>query len=135
MQDKPVVLYVEDEPRSRRVMQMIFDDMGLTQTTIFEDSTDIMNKALALSPRPDVIFLDIHMRPYTGFEMLAMLRESGEFSGVPIVAMTASVMNEEVQQLREAGFDSCLAKPIDMDMFPDMLDRIMGGEKVWRIVS
>jgi two-component system, sensor histidine kinase len=132
---KPVVLYVEDEPRSRRVMQMIFDDMGLEQTTIFEDSTDFMAKATALEPKPQVIFLDIHMKPYTGFEMLAMLRESGQFSGIPIVAMTASVMNEEVQQLREAGFDSCLSKPIDMDVFPDMLNRIMRGEKVWRIFS
>src|SRR5690349_1635264 len=98
MTDNPVVLYVEDEPRSRRVMQMIFDDMGLTQTTIFEDSTDFMERISALTPKPDVIFLDIHMKPYTGFEMLTMLRESEQFIGIPIVAMTASVMNEEVQQ-------------------------------------
>lgn len=135
MTAKPVILYVEDEPRSRRVMQMITDDMELTNVTIFEDSTDFLTRAAALEPKPDVIFLDIHMKPYTGFEMLAMLQKTPAFEGVPVVAMTASVMNEEIQQLRETGFDGCVAKPIDFDSFPEVLNRIMRGEKVWRIVG
>ncbi len=129
-----IALYVEDEARSRRVMQMIANDMGM-DITIFEDSSDFLTRALALDPKPDVIFLDIHVKPYTGFEMLAMLRQSQQFAGIPVVAMTASVMNEEVQQLRSAGFDSCLAKPLDMDSFPEIFNRIMGGENMWRIVG
>jgi two-component system, cell cycle response regulator DivK len=135
MSTKPVVLYVEDEPRSRRVMQMITDDMGLTHVTIFEDSTDFMARFAALEPKPDVIFLDIHMTPHTGFEMLAMLREADQSINVPVVAMTASVMNEEIHKLKSAGFDGCIAKPIDFDTFPETLQRIMSGEKIWRIVS
>jgi len=49
--------------------------------------------------------------------------------------MTASVMNEEVHRLRTCGFDGCLAKPIDFDSFPEALNRILSGEKIWRIVS
>lgn len=135
MSDKPAILYVEDEPRSRRVMEMITSDMGLSHVTIFEDSTDFMARVRALSPRPDVIFLDIHLKPYSGFEMLQMLRESEDFNNVPVVAMTASVMNEEIGQLRTAGFDGCIAKPIDMDTFPDTLNRIMQGETIWRIIG
>jgi CheY-like chemotaxis protein len=52
-----------------------------------------------------------------------------------VVALTASVMNEEVEQLRAAGFHSCLAKPIDIDTFPDVLNRILDGESVWRILA
>jgi CheY-like chemotaxis protein len=133
--DNPVILYVEDEARSRKVMRMIAADMDLAQLTIFEDSSDFLPKALALEPRPDVIFLDIHMEPITGFEMLEQLRESEHFAGVPIVAMTASVMSEEVQRLRIAGFDGCLAKPIDIDTFPETFRRIVDGEKIWRIVG
>jgi hypothetical protein len=51
------------------------------------------------------------------------------------VALTASVMNEEVHKLREAGFHSVIAKPIDVDTFPDLLHRIVGGETVWRIIE
>lgn len=135
MHSKPHILYVEDEIRSRRVMQMITSDLDLPAVTLFEDSTDFLERVLALSPKPDLIFLDIHMKPYTGFQLLEMLRASGDFASVPIVAMTASVMNEEIQALRTAGFDGCIAKPIDFDSFPEILNRIMSGEKVWRILG
>ena len=135
MYQDTAILYVEDDARSRKVMQMIAHDIGLTNLTIFEDSTDFKVKVCALEPKPHVIFLDIHMSPHTGFEMLEMLRQSKQFDGVPVVAMTASVMNEEVHRLRTCGFDGCLAKPIDFDSFPEALNRILSGEKIWRIVS
>lgn len=134
-EQQPFILYVEDEVRSRKVMRMIAKDMGLAHVTIFEDSTDIVERALALDERPDIIFLDIHMEPYTGFEVLGMLRQAAAFRHTPIVAMTASVMSEEVQQLRSAGFNGCLAKPLDMDSFPDVLSQILKGEEIWRILS
>jgi CheY-like chemotaxis protein len=135
MSSKPVILYVEDDELSRKVMRMITSDMGLSTVTIFSDSTDIIAKATALDPKPDLILLDIHMKPHNGFQMLKMLRESQHFEGVPIVAVTASVMNEEVAQLRMAGFDGCLAKPLDMDTFPDTVSAVLNGEIVWRIAS
>ncbi|MBC7813552.1 MAG: response regulator [Burkholderiales bacterium] len=135
MQELPVILYVEDEAHSRKVMRLLANDIGVPQITIFEDSVDFMERVEALDPKPDLIFLDIHLKPYTGFEMLQMLRESRNFSDTLVVAITASVMNEEVQQLRVAGFDGCLAKPIDMDTFPDTLQRIMNREEIWRILG
>lgn len=128
-----VILYVEDDPRSRKVMQMVTSDMDLSQVIIFEDSVDFTARVSLLDPKPNIVFLDIHVPPYSGFEMLQMLRQMPEFADTPIVAMTASVMNEEVHQLRTAGFDGCLAKPLDMDTFPDLLNLILSGEKVWRI--
>lgn len=131
--DHLVVLYVEDEIRSRKVMRMAASDMGIETLVMFEDSVDFLARAEALQPRPDLVFLDIHVQPYSGFEMLRLLRESPQFDGVPVVAMTASVMNEEIAQLRSAGFDSCLAKPIDLDYFPALVQQILDGESVWRI--
>jgi CheY-like chemotaxis protein len=116
-------------------MRMITAEMGLSDVVIFEDSADFLARVTALAPRPDVIFLDIHVPPHSGFEMLAMLRQSGQFDQTPVVAMTASVMNEEVHQLKVAGFNGCLAKPIDIDTFPDVFDRIMKGENIWSIMA
>ena len=84
---------------------------------------------------PDIIFLDIHLQPYNGFEMLAMLQQLEWTKGRPIIALTASVMSEEVQQLRSAGFNGCLAKPIDMNTFPEIMERILEGETIWRILD
>jgi CheY-like chemotaxis protein len=129
------ILYVEDDPMSRMVMQMLLKGrMQLEHVTIFEDSSNFMNKAAAIVPPPDVIFLDIHMQPLDGFEMLKLLRTTATFDNTPVVAMTASVMNEEVAKLQTSGFDGCIAKPIDKNSFPQLLDRILQGEKVWSIL-
>lgn len=128
------ILYVEDEPRSRKVMQMMAMEMDLPSLKMFEDSTDFLERAVALNPRPDLVFLDIHVQPHSGFAMLEMLRHSEHFAKTPVVAMTASVMNEEIQQLRDAGFNGCIAKPLDMDTFPRSVERILNGEAVWHIV-
>jgi CheY-like chemotaxis protein len=134
-QKPPVVLYVEDDPQSRRMMKMLLSGrMKVIHVTIFEDSADFINRVNALDPKPTIAFLDIHVHPLTGFEMLKLLREQEWAKHIPIVALTASVMNEEVQTLRTAGFDSCLAKPIDLATFPDAFTRILAGESLWRIV-
>src|SRR5262245_33362571 len=91
------VLYVEDDVNSRKVMKMILKGrMKLSNAVLFEDSEDFVERVKALDPRPDIVFLDIHVKPYSGFEMLKFLRDMPEFKDVPIVALTASVMNEEV---------------------------------------
>ncbi|MBI5958428.1 MAG: response regulator [Chloroflexi bacterium] len=132
--DKPVFLYVEDDAYSREIMSLILGDMlGYSNVTVFENSTDFVARLEKLTLKPEVIFLDIHMLPHNGFEMLSMIRQHPDYSGVKVIALTASVMNEEVNRLREAGFDSCLAKPLDQRSFPDVLARILAGEHIWRI--
>ena len=136
MTKQPVVLYVEDDTQSRKLMHMLLKGrMNLPNVTILEDSQGFLDRVEALDPKPDVIFLDIHMKPYNGFEMLSMLRQLEWVNGTPIVALTASVMNEEVHKLITAGFHGCLAKPIDLTTFPESLERILGGEHVWHIAS
>jgi two-component system, sensor histidine kinase len=135
MKNQPVVLYVEDDPQSRKLMQMLLmGRMQLKDLIVFEDSSDFLTRVNALDPKPDIIFLDIHVKPYSGFDMLQMLRQLDWVNGTPIVALTASVMSEEVEQLQNAGFNGCLAKPINLDTFPDTFMRILDGEWVWRII-
>ncbi|MGQ9907652.1 MAG: response regulator [Candidatus Flexifilum sp.] len=133
---QPVVLYVEDDPHSRKLMGMLLKGrMKLTQVTILQDAQNFIQIVNALDPKPTVIFLDIHVKPLNGFEMLALLRAQEWCARVPVIALTASVMNEEVRRLEEAGFDGCLSKPIDMDTFPGTLEQILAGERIWRIVT
>lgn len=136
MESMPTVLYVEDDPLSRKIVQLLLvNQMRLPHLHIFEDSTDFISNMRKLDPPPNLILLDIHMKPYTGFEMLEMLRKEAPYRNVPVVALTASVMNEEIRQLEQAGFDGCLGKPINLQSFPDAINRIWKGEKVWRVTT
>jgi CheY-like chemotaxis protein len=130
----PVILYVEDDFLSREVMEALLTrGLGYHNLTIFEDSTDFMTKLETLSSKPDVVFLDIHMEPLDGFTMLRQIRENEAFRSTKVVALTASVMNEEVKMLKDAGFNGVIAKPLDADTFPKTLQRILNGEHVWNV--
>lgn len=128
------VLYVEDDAQSREVMDLLLrSTLQLPNITIFENSHDFLTRVEQLEASPDIVLLDIHVQPYNGFEMLQMLRQHQDMSKVPVIALTASVMNEEVQQLKQAGFNGVIAKPIDLDTFPDAMQRVLDGQHVWRI--
>jgi CheY-like chemotaxis protein len=125
---------VEDDPLSRQVMQMLLvRGLGYSRLTILEDSTDFFERVEALSPKPNVFFLDIHMQPLDGFLMLDMLRRHADFRSASVIAATASVMNEEVNKLRTAGFNGVIAKPIIQREFPGLLKRILTEQEVWTI--
>lgn len=131
----PTCLYIEDDLFSREVMTLLMVDvLGFKDLTVFEDSSNLEEKLAQLPSIPDVIFVDIHMEPLDGFQILKILRQNSAFQKSQIIALTASVMNEEVQLLRESGFNGAIAKPIDSDTFPEALKRIMSGEEVWRII-
>jgi len=133
---EPVVLYVEDDALSREIMGMIFKfDLGLSCFEIWPTSADFEERVKRMSPPANIILLDIHVRPVDGFEMLTILRGLEQYHEARVVALTASVMHEEVQRLRGAGFNGAIAKPIDQDHFPDTFERIVSGEEVWRIIA
>ncbi len=134
MVQQAAFLYIEDDPISREVMQLMLQGLGYSRVTILDSSADFMARIAALPSVPDVIFLDIHIQPHDGFEMLAGLRQHPVFASRSVIAVTASVMNEEVQRLRDAGFDGAIGKPLDFENFAALVERALGGESVWHIV-
>lgn len=129
-------LYVEDDPLSREALKLILTRvMGIKHLHIFEDSTDFMARVRALPTIPDLFMLDIHMLPHDGFELLDMLRAEPDYAQARVIALTASVMNEEVAMLKARGFNGAIGKPIDVAQFPKLIQRVMQGETVWHITE
>lgn len=126
-------VYIEDDALSSQIMSFIMVDELGHDLYILQDSTHFAAWFDQLPVVPDLIFLDIHMAPYNGFDILAWLGQSVRFQHVPTVATTASVMNEEIEALKQAGFFSCIAKPIDFDTFPDILNHLLRHNEIWVI--
>ena len=128
------LLYVEDDVLSQSVMRIALRmNPGIFALTLFADSHDFEQRLLSLAPQPDLILLDIHVKPYSGFEMLKIIHQHPEYQTTPVVALTASVMNEEIQTLQDAGFQSVVSKPLNIDEFPDLIQRIRNGEQIWYV--
>lgn len=132
---QPVLVYVEDDEASIVVMKAIVERVMKLQTLhVLQNRADFMQQVKQLGVMPDIFLFDIQMKPYDGFELLTMLRDDSEFKKSKVVALTASVMSEEVARLKRRGFDGAIAKPLNIDAFPDLIARIMDGESVWYIV-
>ncbi|MEJ2487335.1 MAG: response regulator [Anaerolineales bacterium] len=131
---QPVLVYVEDDENSILVMKMVVERvMGLPKLHVLQSRTDFVQQVKELGVVPDVFLLDIQMKPYGGLELLSMLRGDPQFTESKVIALTASVTNEEVSLLKSGGFDGAIAKPLNIDVFPDLIARIINGEHIWYI--
>jgi CheY-like chemotaxis protein len=129
-------LYVEDDPLSREALTIIFTRvMRVRQLIVLENSLNFMDRIKALPEIPDLIMLDIHVKPLNGFQLLNLLRADPDYQHCRIIAITASVMNEEVDLLQQSGFDGAIGKPLDVSIFPDLITRIMANETIWHITE
>ncbi len=74
-----------------------------------------------------ILLTDCHMPNMDGFELTKTIRASEKDKDVrfPIIAVTASVMKEEVDQCMAAGMDDCLAKPLEMKKLKEMFSKWM----------
>ena len=132
---QPILVYVEDDEASIIVMQAVVEKiMKLNTLHVLQSRSDFLEQVKKIGPRPDIFLFDIQMQPYDGFDLLIMLRNDPEFASSKVVALTASVMSEEVARLKRRGFDGAIAKPLNIDAFPGLIAKIMNGESVWYIV-
>ena len=125
---------MEDDSSSRHLIRILLGTvLGYTQVTIFEDSSDFLNRVRALPVVPDVIFMDIHVAPLDGYALLDMLRNEPGYQKVPVIAMTAGVMAADVNKLKLAGFNGLIGKPLRKKVFPEQLDKILAGQSIWEV--
>lgn len=85
-------------------------------------------------PRLDLILMDIRLPYEDGYGALKKIRASSAIRDTLVVAVTAEASQDQLTKARAAGFNGFLAKPLDMDRFPEQIRRILSGEPVWELV-
>ena len=131
---EPILVYVEDDENSILIMKMVVERvMKLPALYVLKSSADFVQQVKGLGVVPDIFLLDIQMKPYDGVKLLSMLRADPLFNSCKVIALTASVTNEEVSMLKDGGFDGAIAKPLNIEIFPDLITKIIRGEPVWYI--
>ena len=127
-----VCVYFEDNADARLILDMIFPISDMRLVT-YEDSSSFFDKIERVEGKIVCFILDIHIPPHDGFEMLNMLKKDAQYSEIPVIALTASVTKDEVELLRSAGFNGAMSKPVDVDLFPKVVKKILEGQIVWAI--
>ena len=78
----------------------------------------------------DCVLMDIHMPEMDGYEATRQIRYQEEHKDLPILAMTANVMAEDVQQALAAGMNAHIPKPVVPDvLYSTLLEWVPHGER------
>jgi CheY-like chemotaxis protein len=117
----PVVLYIDDSGVERRIVQRLLEDDGFRVFTAEKAEEGL---EMAARVRPDMILLDLHLEGTEGCQLAERLREMPGLEKVPIVAISASLKDEERPEVLER-FDGYVQKPVDVDLFPRMVREFM----------
>ena len=100
------ILLVEDDAMNVELFESALEGEGHEVVT----ERDGLSGERRAAEQFDLILLDIQLPKKTGLEVCRSLRARG--LRIPIVALSASVLPEEVARTTSAGFDLFLAKPI-----------------------
>ncbi len=109
-------LLVEDIEINREIVMAMLQETGLQ----IDEAENGLRAVEAVSAKPDlydIIFMDIHMPEKDGYAATKDIRalDSPNARNMPIIAMTANVFSEDVQNCLDAGMNDHIAKPIDYD--------------------
>jgi two-component system cell cycle response regulator DivK len=130
MSKDAVVLVVEDNVSNFVLIARMLGFLGIHcewKTSGYE----VVEYADTL-PKVDLILMDIRLPYEDGYTALKKIRNS-RLKDVPVIAVTAEASVEQINKARQSGFDGFLGKPLDPDLFPDQIQRILDGEPVWEM--
>lgn len=113
------ILLVEDNPVNQKMTCLILSKAGY-MIDIANDGREAVSKYTAHPEAYDLIFMDINMPRMDGFQATKLIRsferENGSCQKIPILALTANVLEDFKRKGIEAGMDDFLTKPIKRDL-------------------
>lgn len=124
------IFIVEDNLANRASAQMLLERNG-ARTAIERYSTNTLERLKAFAP-VDIILIDLtQLEDKNGFDITDEIRKIPGFAQTPVVAVAANDPANAIPKARAKGFAGFISKPIDFDLFPQQVARILSGEKLW----
>jgi CheY-like chemotaxis protein len=111
------VLVAEDNPVNMLIVGAMLERLGAS--VIEADNGDVaVQQARAALPRLDAVLMDLHMPVRDGLAAARELRADPATAALPLIALSAAVLEQERLEARAAGLSEFLAKPVSE---PDLL--------------
>ncbi len=117
-----LILIVEDNARSRKLARDVLQYKGY-QTVETETGEEALQ--LARTRHPALILMDIQLPGIDGITALHRLRAEAETRDIPVMAVTASAMTHNRQEILAAGFDGYQSKPINVKEFVQAVQQML----------
>lgn len=113
------ILLAEDALMNQLLAQELLESFGarVTIANHGQEALDLLQQEL----NPDLILMDIQMPVMDGLQTSRTIRQQPQYSHIPIIAMTANAMENDVTDCLDAGMQAHIAKPIDAEKLQALL--------------
>jgi CheY-like chemotaxis protein len=116
------ILVIEDNPTNLELMTYLLHAFG--HTTISARNGEEGVEA-ALRTVPDLILCDLGLPSMDGYGVAQRIKAAPSLSAVPVIAVTASAMVGDREQVIAAGFDGYISKPVTPETFVGEVERYL----------
>lgn len=131
------IVVAEDDPDDRLLIEDAFEESGTSGEVHFvQDGEELLQylrreadwSSLSGQPLPALVLLDLNMPKLDGREALKKIKGDENLCVVPIVVLTTSKAEEDVQTSYQAGVNSYLSKP---RTFEDLIEIVQTLDRYW----
>jgi two-component system cell cycle response regulator DivK len=123
---RELILIIEDNEKNRKLVRDVLQFKGYPtiEAATAEEGID-----LAREQEPSLILMDIQLPRMDGLTALARLKAEPVTRAIPVIAITASAMPEDLEKIQQAGFDAYQTKPIRIKEFIGLVEKIFESAK------
>lgn len=133
--NRPILL-VEDNPMDVDLTQRAFARRKLLNPLQVardgEAALEYLKTWGGNQPLPVVVLLDINLPKVSGLEVLRHLKTHPKMRTVPVIMLTSSAEDGDIQEAYQSGANSYIVKPVDFDKFLEVAERI---DLYWNVIN
>lgn len=128
------VLLVEDNPADAQLICSVLESgpcpKHLSSVVDGELAIEFLERqgSYVSAPRPDLIILDLRLPKVDGNSVLAYIKSSPSLRQIPVVILSSSARDQDVDSAYDLHANCYLTKPLDLDDYVDMVQKI---EEYW----
>ncbi len=108
-----MALIVDDDMRNLFALSKVLDEKGMK--IIEAENGKVALDKLEAHKGIDIVLMDIMMPVMDGYEAMKKIRQKPQFKTLPVIALTAKAMKDDVEKCIAAGANDYLAKPIEIE--------------------
>jgi two-component system, sensor histidine kinase and response regulator len=116
------VLLAEDNEINQQIAVELLTGAGV-DVVVAGNGREAVEMITRENGRFDIVLMDIQMPEMDGYEAVRIIRADARFTGLPIIAMTAHVLEQERKKSADAGMNDHISKPIDPQAMIETLRR------------
>ena len=125
------VMLVEDNPEDIAFTRIMLRKIELDHHLVVAEDGKGAIQALEVlgkdkSKIPDLILLDINLPDISGIDLLTRLKGESRFAKIPVVMLTGSNVDDDIQRSYDLGASTYLVKPISKDALMQVVQNIFG---------